>query len=388
VRHLRTGGLAATLLAGALATIGLTAASGTPLSCTSPGRRVDLAKPSFAAPTTITNPLFPRGPAGQTIQLGAEAGEKLRFEVTQLPDTRVFSWDGHDIATRVTSFVAYKSGHILETAVDYFAQDDAGNVWYFGEDVANYENGVPVNNNGTWFAGRDGPPGMIMPAKPRAGDAFRPENIPGLVFEEVTVMAAGRTVDGPRATVRGAISTLECPMGGGQEEKQFAPGYGELRAQVKSDDEAYYVALAVPLDGLREPMPDELAQLGAGAAAVFDDVPSGGRERVAGTVAAMDRAWDRFEKRSPKLLGRQMNVALDALKSAVGRHQGARARTAAIEVGHAALDLELRYRPQADVDRDRVGLWEAQLRLDREAGDTGAVAGDQVTIRTIRDRIR
>ena len=58
-------------------------------------------------------------------------------------------------------------------------------MWYFGEQVDNYVDGALDNHDGTWLAGRDGPPGMIMPARPRVGDVYRPENIPGLVFEEV-----------------------------------------------------------------------------------------------------------------------------------------------------------------------------------------------------------
>ena len=162
-------------------------------ACSAPPRaRVDLANPSFSNPTSITNPLFPRGPVGQTVQLGTEAGGRLRFEVTSLPDSKVIRWDGRDIATRVTHFVAYKERRILETALDLYAQDDAGNVWYFGEDVSNYQDGVVVDHEGTWQAGRDGPPGMIMPADPKVGDVYRPENIPGLVF----------AVAGDRATVK------------------------------------------------------------------------------------------------------------------------------------------------------------------------------------------
>jgi hypothetical protein len=37
------------------------------------------------------------------------------------------------------------------------------------------------------MAGREGPPAMIMLAHPRVGDVFRTENVPGIVFEEVTV---------------------------------------------------------------------------------------------------------------------------------------------------------------------------------------------------------
>lgn len=46
---------------------------------------------------------------------------------------------------------------------------------------------------------------MIMPAGPRVGDVNRPENIPGLVWEEVAVKTVGKTVDGPRGPVHGAM---------------------------------------------------------------------------------------------------------------------------------------------------------------------------------------
>ena len=94
-------------------------------------------------------------------------------------------------------------------AQDYFAQADDGSVWYFGENVDNYENGVVVDHEGTWLAGRDGPPGMIMPAVPRVGDVYRPENIPDLVFEEVTVQAVDERVDGPNGAVDGALLVRE-----------------------------------------------------------------------------------------------------------------------------------------------------------------------------------
>ena len=42
---------------------------------------------------------------------------------------------------------------------------------------------------------------MIMPADPQVGDVYRPENMPGFVFEEVVVTAVGVTV-----TARGVRS--------------------------------------------------------------------------------------------------------------------------------------------------------------------------------------
>lgn len=390
MKALVIGGVAAALLTAGLVADGTSPGSANASACNgSAGARVDLVTPSFSNPTAITNPLLPGGPTGQTILLGAESGEQLRIEVTNLPDTPVFRWNGQDIATRVSHFVAYLDGRILETALDHNAQDDAGNVWYFGEDVANYEDGVVVDKDGTWFAGEDGPPGMIMPADPKPGDVFRPENIPGLVFEEVTVKKVDRTVQGPAGKVHGAIFVQECFLDGPPENKQYAPGYGEFRAEVKADDELYQVAVAVPVDALPGPLPEELDELVSAAAVVFDQARSGEWARIAVTVTAMHRAWDRFQTESvPELLGQQMDDALDELEAAVGGHRAARTRQAAINVAHAGLDLQLRHRPHADVDRDRLSLWEDQLLVDRAAHDAGAVAGDRATIRAIRDRIR
>ena len=52
-----------------------------------------------------------------------------------------------------------------------------------------------------------------MPARPRVGDVYRPENIPGLVFEEVTVKKVDQTVRGPRGAP-GAILVQERPFDG------------------------------------------------------------------------------------------------------------------------------------------------------------------------------
>ncbi len=106
--------------------------------------------------------------------------------------------------------MAYGDGRILEVATDFFAQADDGSVWYFGEDVANYVDGVLDNTDGTWLAGKDGPPGMIMPADPHVGDVYRPENIPGFVFEEVTVKSVTETVDGPQGASRARCSSRSC----------------------------------------------------------------------------------------------------------------------------------------------------------------------------------
>ncbi|MBA2312163.1 MAG: hypothetical protein H0V97_05090 [Actinobacteria bacterium] len=383
-------GLALTMVAGGLAQMGIGLAASNNSAAAGAGRgerRVDLARPKFSDPTSITNPLFPISELEQVIQLGQEGGDPLRIEVTLLPRTKTIKWNGQRVETLVSQFIAYLDGRVLETAVDYFAQADDGSVWYFGEKVNNYENGVIANHEGTWLAGKDGPPGMIMPADPKVGDIYRPENIPGFVFEEVTVKAVDQTVDGPRGPVEGAIRVEELLMDGTTEDKIFAPGYGEFLA--RAEDELVTVALAVPIDALSGPLSAELGALWKGAVEIFDATPARDWDAISGTLDSMIAAWDAYQvgDYTPELLDEQMTSALDELTSAVEMQRPVRARYAAVEVGIASADFQLRYRAFHKVDFDRIELYSRRLLVDNAGNRMGDVAGDVAVIETIWDRI-
>ena len=349
-------------------------------------RRIDMAAPVFSRPTEITNPLLPVAQVTQALQLGTADGKPFRAEVTLLPGTKAITWNGRQVPNRIHQYVAYSGGRILEVALDWYAQADDGSVWYFGEDVFNYEDGVVADTHGTWLAGKDGPPGMIMPANPATGQVYRPENIPGLVFEEVTVKSTGQRVPGPRGTVDGALVISELHMDGATEDKTFAPGYGEFSAGGGGDLEA--VALAVPVDAVGGAAPAGLAVLTGGARYAFAGAGRWGP--VASRAEAMSAAWSAWKRAGgsgvPELLVGQMTGALEVLAKAVDARDPSRTRQAALRVEHAALDLELRHRPPAEVDLDRLDLWARQLRVDAAARDAGAVAGDVATLQVIWDR--
>lgn len=367
-------GLAIAVAGALLAGCGASQDTGAPI------RRVDTARPSFSEPTVIDNPLFPVAPGGQTLQLGTEEGEPLRVEVTTLPRTRTITWDGRRIDAVVSQYVAYRSGRVVEVALDYYAQDDDGGVWYLGEDVDNYEQGVVADHEGSWLAGRDGPGGLIMPAQPRPGDVFRPENIPDLVFEEVTIQDAAVTVDGPRGLVDGAVATEEHLMDGTVEHKVFAPGYGEFRAE--APDELVQVAVAVPADAAAGAVPAVLTQLAGGAARVFDDAGAG--IAVGASVDAMTAAWrDRPDDTAPPALAAALDDALGRLS---GAGDPAAVRQAAVDTATAVLDLTLPYRPPAEVDAARLDLVARQLAIDTETGDVAGQRSDAVAIAALRDR--
>ena len=315
-------------------------------------RRVDLVAPPFSDSTNVTNPLFPISRLSSVVLNGRVDRKPFRTETTLLPDTRIIEWSpGRCVKTLVSQYVAYLDGRIEEVALDFYAQADDGSVWYFGEDVFNYKGGVVAHTSGTWLAGKEGPAAMIMPANPKVGDVHRPENIPGLVFEEVAVKEIGKTVKGPRGQVTGALVGRELHDDGTFSDKIFAPGYGEFYSAHQGDLEA--LALAVPTDALGGPPPAELETLSRGADATFRAVGSRRWKGASSTVGRMSVAWKahRAGGVAPRLIA-PTNRALRALARAVKARTRGRARNAALDVSLAALDLQLQI-PASCRDRSR-----------------------------------
>jgi len=347
--------------------------------------RVDLSVPRFSHPTEITNPLFPISQQASVLMLGQVGGLPFRTEVTLLNETRIVQWEGQSVEVAVSQYLAYLDGKVTEVALDLYAQADDGSVWYFGEDVFDFRDGAIVVTEGTWLAGRDGPAAMIMPANPQVGDAYRPENAPGFVFEEVTVAAVGQSLDGPLGPIEGGITADELHSDGGHEQKIFAPGYGEFLTGDGSDVEA--LALAVPTDAVSEAMPADLVAISAGGLDIIDSATAGAWTDASATAADLSAAWERYRAGDvPRLIEPQMTDALAALSDAVAAEDPAAAGQA-IEVARLAYDLQLRYRPAVEVDLARLDLWAAQLILDVGADDQSAFGADAFALDYIRDRI-
>jgi hypothetical protein len=350
-------------------------------------KRVDIKAPTFSNPTTITNPLFPISSLRSVVFSGRIEGKPFHTETTLLPETRIIEWSpGQTVRARVSQYMAYVDGRVEEVAIDHYAQADDGSVWYLGEEVNDYDpRGFVDSTLGSWLAGREGPPEMIMPAHPKVGDVHRAENIPAIAFEEVAIKTTGKTVRGPAGRVRGAMVARELHDDGTYSDKVFAPGYGEFFTGDKGELEA--LALAVPTDALKGPVPAALKRLSRAAHRVLRSTRSR-RWRSASTgLRAASRAWAAYRRGSvPPRLAPEMNRALRSVRVATGKRAPARAGSAAIDVGQSTLDLQLRYRPPADIDLGRFRLWAEQALVDAAAGDVSGVRGDVTTMEWIRDR--
>jgi len=118
--------------------------------------------------TNIDNPLFPLSSFETKIFEGEETDPdtgiiSTRLESTVLEKTRKVA----GIRVLVLEEKAYQDDELIERALDYFAQHENGNVYYFGEKVNNYVDGRLDNHDGSWLAGKEGAvQGIMMPAAP------------------------------------------------------------------------------------------------------------------------------------------------------------------------------------------------------------------------------
>ena len=122
--------------------------------------------------TTIDNPFFPLVPGTTFIYEGqtAQGLEHDEFAVTH-NTTLILGVTCVEVRDVVTT-----AGVVTEDTLDWFAQDQAGNVWYFGENSHQLEGGLIVGLEGSWTAGVDGAqPGIVMEAHPAMGDFYRQE---------------------------------------------------------------------------------------------------------------------------------------------------------------------------------------------------------------------
>ena len=349
-------------------------------------QRVDPPRRRSPNPTNVTNPLFPVSQQASVSLLGQVDGQAFRTEVTLLPETRIIEWQGQRIEALVSQYAAFLDGRLHEVAYDFYAQDDGGAVWYLGEDVFNFKDGAIADTHGTWIAGKDGPAAMIMPADPQVGDVYRPENIPGFVFEEVTVKAVGRTLDGPLGPVEGGLVIEDSTWTIRRKPRLSVPAM-ESSSPVAAGTSRHLLWRCRPM---RSPnrRPSRSSHWRRVRARCSTRPPRRiGAQRRARS-GAMTAAWETVRAGEvPNRLEQQMTRALAALADGVGNRQAADARQAAIDAARWSLDLQLRHRPVTEIDLARFDLWAAQILVDVAAETAGAVAGDIATLESIRDRL-
>jgi hypothetical protein len=132
--------------------------------------------------TTVDNPWFPLAVGDSWAYAVSDADGSHRMTVTVEP--------GPEIAgVTTTSRVSTEPSGVV---TDWFAQDDHGNVWWFGR-------------AGSWQVGEDGAEaGIAMLARPRVGDGYRMAYAAGVVEDTARVVA----LDGTTVVAAGSYDDL------------------------------------------------------------------------------------------------------------------------------------------------------------------------------------
>lgn len=140
----------------------------------------------------ITNKYFAL-PVGKkmTYESTDQRGITERIEIEILSESKVIE----GVETAIYLDRVYNNGQLVEETRDYLAQHKNGDVWYFGEDVNNFMNGILLNNSGSFIHGMNGAKaGIWMKAEQRVGDSYRQEYYVGNAEDMRDTVATGLTV--------------------------------------------------------------------------------------------------------------------------------------------------------------------------------------------------
>ena len=157
--------------------------------------------------TEITNPYWPMSPGDRWVyrETDGQGGEQ-KVEVTVTDRTKPIA----GIEALVVHDVVTEDGELVEDTFDWYAQDVDGNIWYLGEDTKEFENGKVKTTAGSWEHGVDGAQaGVVVPAEPEPGLAYRQEYYAGEAEDAATVLSLDEWVQVPAGSYRDVLMTKD-----------------------------------------------------------------------------------------------------------------------------------------------------------------------------------
>jgi hypothetical protein len=221
---------------------------------------------NFSNPLVIDNDFLPMV-AGTTQTYKAEGPDGCEvdvFEVTN--EEKTITIGGSSIQVRVIHDVGFEdpdcNGTLEkhEETFDWHAQDNAGNVWYFGEDTRNCTPAGCTPGGGSWEAGVDGAkPGIIMLAHPDNGDQYYQEFYEGHAEDQAKVTGVDTKVilkredAWPGSPFTGCLKTKEWSAlePGSTEQKYYCPGIGNVAVDEHHGKELRFELVDPSADALR-----------------------------------------------------------------------------------------------------------------------------------------
>jgi len=188
-------------------------------------------KNRFSNPTSLTNDywgLREGGPISAVYFSDSDDGCEVSQSVWEGTESSLFDepYDIDVVVVRDREWVDPEcSGEyaLVEDTLDWYAQDDEGNVWYLGEDtIAWDEEDECLTTEGSWKAGDGAMPGVIMMADPRPGLSYQQEYLEDEAEDRAKVLRLNATVSIDFGEYFGCLMTKEyTPLSPGEVEHKF-----------------------------------------------------------------------------------------------------------------------------------------------------------------------
>src|SRR5215217_8103940 len=181
--------------------------------------------------STGRNPFFILEPNYQLVLSGGDAGDVAQVMITVLNETR----DVNGTETRVVEERETLGGELAEISRNFFAIcEETNSVFYFGEEVDDYENGILIAHEGAWLAGEGAnKAGVIMPGTILLGARYYQEIAPNVALDRAEIVDMGEIIqtpsgDFPDTLIIRETSPLEPDVA---ELKYYAAGIGLIQEE-------------------------------------------------------------------------------------------------------------------------------------------------------------
>jgi hypothetical protein len=156
---------------------------------------------------TGRNPFFILEPNYQLVLAGGEGTEAAQVTITVMNETR----EVNGTETRVVEERETIGGQLVEISRNFFAIcEETNSVFYFGEEVDDYENGVITSHEGAWLAGGgENRAGVIMPGTIFLGARYYQEIAPNVAVDRAEIIDIGEVIQTPSGDFSDTLITRE-----------------------------------------------------------------------------------------------------------------------------------------------------------------------------------
>ncbi|MFH0865547.1 MAG: hypothetical protein V1904_05105 [Bacteroidota bacterium] len=188
----------------------------------------NLMQDSCTFATSGSNTYFILQPGFQLVLQGIDEKDTVILKITVLNETKIVD----SVETRIVEEYEAVNGIPIEISRNYYAFcKETGSIFYFGEDVDMYKNGVVSGHETAWLAGGQNKAGVQMPGIFMLGSRYYQEIAPGVAMDRAEILSISDSLKTPCGTFYNCLKTEEGTALNPKEKeyKIYAPGVGLLK---------------------------------------------------------------------------------------------------------------------------------------------------------------